>query len=226
MMSLIQIDNLSLIEDNINHIRFEIDSNESFYFRISKESHLLFYRCMIEALKGTANLQVIYDKRKKRKRTHKYKLGEQDWKEIKKITIDGCNRAWRYSEPNPCEAPDIRPRNWDDINSENFLINFYDALALIQTECFMSKYIHSQPIAINDIEMKEFEILHELVRNSFEHFIPSTWIITKEELINRAILCLNKSYSLLFESNNIIFHNSVDSLKTKMLDTRESLLHM
>ena len=45
-----KIDNIALIENGLIHIRFEMSRDKISYFRIARESHLILYRSMIEAL--------------------------------------------------------------------------------------------------------------------------------------------------------------------------------
>ena len=212
-MCIEKIDNIRLIKDNLNHIRLELLEINPYYFRIAKESHHILYRSMIEALRGTANLQITYNKKEKRKHTHYYKIDNAPWVKIQKVKISNCKFAWRFTEPIKCDPPEnISDSNWDEISHEEFLIDFYEALAMIQSECFMKKYYMSKMVSISDLEMRNLEWLHIRVRNSFEHFIPSTWIIGKIELLDVSLLCLTLSKELLFESQNIIYHQSMSDL--------------
>jgi hypothetical protein len=52
------INNLNLIENGLLHIRFGLGRDEPSFFRVAREAHLVFYRGMIEALKGSANLAI------------------------------------------------------------------------------------------------------------------------------------------------------------------------
>ena len=89
-----RIDNLSLIENCLLHLKFEISRELPSYFRIAREAHLLLYRSMIEALKGTANLVITGHSTKRR--SHKYKRHNKPWQEIHKVSIEACKRAWRF----------------------------------------------------------------------------------------------------------------------------------
>ena len=51
-----EITNLSLVENGLLHIQFELGRSAPSYFRVAREAHLLFYRSMIERLRGSANL--------------------------------------------------------------------------------------------------------------------------------------------------------------------------
>ncbi len=91
------IDNLSLIKNGLFHIKFEMKRSRPSMFRVARESHLVLYRSMIEALKGSANLAI--SGRQPKDRLHRYRLGEEPWKEIYKVPIQGCDQAWRFSTP-------------------------------------------------------------------------------------------------------------------------------
>lgn len=214
-----EIYNIRLIRDNCKHIQFELNDTSPFFFRISKEAHHAMYRSMIEALKGTSNLQVTYDRSKKRKHIHKYKRNGEPWYEIRKINIPECKLAWRFSQPHKCEEPIItKSIDWDDIAKQDFLIGFFEALAMIQSDCFMRKYIESKPVTVSDSEMVNLEWLHNVIRNTFEHFIPTNLIAAKADLIESSIICIRLTKALLFESHNIIFHYPVYNL-LKQLDS-------
>ncbi len=116
------LDNIDLIENSLDHIQFELKRSNIFYFRIGREAHLVLYRSLIEALKGTANLAISGHQSKTRQRI--YHLGNNPWKEIHKIEIEGCTKAWRYSNPNICNDPEI------DYSSINLLTLLYTILFL------------------------------------------------------------------------------------------------
>jgi len=213
----IAFDNAVLILDNLKHIEFELSIDEPFPFRIAKESHLTFYRAMIEALRGTANLQVTYDRSVKRRHTHKYKLGNSQWCEIRKAKLESCKYVWRFTEPTPCDPPDkLVSLNWDDIKKKKFLINFYEALAMVQSECFMCHFFLSKPLIVSDEAMKDLEYLHVLVRNEFEHFIPQTWSFDKAKLFQISRLCLRLTKEIFTETKSIMAHRAVPGIPNKI----------
>ena len=149
-----KIDNFHLIENGLHHIQFEMLRDKTSFFRIARESHLILYRSMIEVLKGTSNLSVTG--RPSKNRSYKYKLGNNTWQEIHKVEIDGCEKAWRFSEPTPCQEPKkLREfgNKKNQKNDNNFLIGFYDALSMIQTECFMEKYIEKRGHYVTSLVM-------------------------------------------------------------------------
>ena len=169
------IDNLNLIENGLLHIRFEHSRDEPSFFRVAREAHLILYRSMIEALKGSANLAII--SRPSKPREHKYQIGDEPWKEIHKVRVTGCNVAWRFSEPAQCEPPIINYDLQPDLpNRDDYLISFYDALAMIQADCFMQQFIYSKTVQVSDIDMQRLEWLHEDIRNKPEHFVPKSYI--------------------------------------------------
>ena len=218
-----EIYNIKLIKDNCKHASFELNSKNPSFYRIAKECHHALYRAMIETLKGTANLQITYERKCKRSHTHQYKLGDNPWLEIRKETIIGCKTAWRFSEPKECEEPAIKSRTWDLVTSNQFLINFFEALAMVQTECFMSNYIFSNKIEITDIEMKDLEWLHLTIRNTFEHYIPMTFVIGKTKLQEVSFLSLRLTRELLFESKNTMGRYPTAILLKKIVKLEEDI---
>lgn len=215
MDSMDKIDNLHLIENGLLHIQFEMSRDKTSCFRIAREAHLILYRSMIEVLKGTANLPVTG--RPSKDRNHKYKFGNNPWQEIHKVEIDGCEKAWRFSEPEQCQEPN-RSRECDNKKSQksdnNFLIGFYDGLAMIQAACFMKRYINSKIVYLKNKNMKLVEWLHEQIRNEYEHFIPKIYLAPIDDLLYVSGLCVEISRKLIIESGNIIFHNiAYDSIK-------------
>jgi hypothetical protein len=207
MENLDEIDNQRLIENNLLHLKFELSMQQPSFFRIAREAHLLLYRSMIEALKGSANLAIMGHSSKQQNR--KYMRGNGPWKEIKKEPIEGCKKAWRFSEPIPCDEPHIKKiyNGYSESNQKNFLINFYDALAKVQTECFMIRFIQSNALHVPDEDMRLLEWLHESVRNEYEHFIPKLYMAPINDLITAAGVCVHLSKSLLFQSGNVIFYD-------------------
>lgn len=97
------INNIALIRNNLRHINAELDSTRASPMRIAKESHQLLSRMMVEALRGTSNAPILGRPHKNRK--YWYKKEEEPWMAIQKEKIEGCCRAWRYSDPVPETPP-------------------------------------------------------------------------------------------------------------------------
>lgn len=106
-----RIDNMLLLENNLVHLKYELKQSNIFYFRVAKEAHLALYRSMVEALKGSANLAVT-GKAKDKSQTVKYQRGNAPWMEIHKSEVVGCKKAWRFSEPEPCDEPDMKAQDF------------------------------------------------------------------------------------------------------------------
>ena len=217
METIDKIDNLRLIENSLLHMQFELDRESPNYFRLARETHLLLYRAMIETLTHS-NWQNVAEHQSKDRST-KYQIEDKPWQEIHKVPIDGCRRAWRFSDPVMCPPPESK---FNDVFLKNVfrsldgakLIGFYDALAMIQTECFMHQFIFSKSISISNEDMKMFEWLHKAIKNEYEHFKPKFYRVGVHELLMAAELCLSVSKVLLFESVNVIFHTvTKESLK-------------
>lgn len=196
-----EIDNIKLIRNNLRHIRCELDSDEPSSMRLAKECYQLLLRMMVEALRGTANFAITG--RLQGDRKHWYRHGDSPWKMIHKESIAGCRMAWRYSEP-VLESPPPRPEQGSiERTQEDYLIGFYDLLAMIQAPCFMLRYAHSAVVSVPDSEMKLLEWLHENIRNDFEHFIPRTLLASSNDCLRAAETCLRIAVDLLTRSNNI-----------------------
>lgn len=219
------IDNLILLTNGLMHINYELSTKEPLFFRIGKESHLVFYRSMVEALRGTANLSIT-GKAKDKSRLVKYKIDDNPWLQIVKININKCKHAWRYGDPIPTQDPKIINDPFDITEMSDYLQNFYELLAKIQAECFMSQNVFSsKSIQISNDEMILLEWLHERIRNEFEHFIPKHYSVLISDLVDSSILCLKFSFKLLFESGNVIFHTDNSLMKSIIDKNIEILIH-
>ena len=98
---------------------------------------------------------------------------------------------------------------------EEYLIGFYDALAMMQSECFMGQFTHSKTVPLPDDDMKTLEWLHERIRNEYEHFVPKYYSAPVTDLLGATRLSLDVSGRLLFESVNVLFHAiAQDDLQT------------
>jgi len=205
-----KIDNLRLIENSLLHMQFELERESPSYFRLAREAHLLLYRSMIESLTHS-NWQNVTGHRSKN-HSVKYLLKNKPCQEIHKVKIDGCDKAWRFSDPVASAQPpenrinEVFLKNVFRSLDEAWLIGFYDALAMIQTENFMHQFIFSKSIMISDEDMKMLEWLHESIRNEYEHFIPKLYWAPVYDLLCATQLCLSVSKFLLFESGNVLFH--------------------
>ena len=199
-----EITNLQLLENGLLHIKFECDRATPSLFRIAREAHLLLYRSMVEGLRGSANLAITA--RLSKDRSVCYERGSGQWHEIHRSDIPQCRKAWRFSEPSACAPPRVSTSNPAQSRHRDFLIGLYDALAMIQTECFMDRSVHSRWQRVSDQDMQHFEWLHERVRNEYEHFIPKLYIAPSSDLLHAASLCLTTADVVVFESNNVLFH--------------------
>ena len=227
MSELESIDNLSLIKNGLCHIEFELNGVTPSMFRAARESHLVFYRSMIEALKGSANLAVTG--RPSQDRVHQYRLGNEPRKEIHKVPVPGCRKAWRFSQPVLCEPPEIDYTAVPEAKRDDYLISFYDALSMIQADRFMRLYFMSRVVPVTDHEMQLLEWLHEDIRNEYEHFVPKAYMAPVSPLIELTILSLRLSRELLFDSKPVIPSDAyvrlavmIDSIIDKLTTTKDS----
>jgi hypothetical protein len=208
-----EINNLRLIENGLLHVQFELEQEEPSYFRVAREAHMVLYRAMIETLRGSANLAVTG--RLSKNPSFKYQRGTAQWQEIHRsdTNIAGCKNAWRFSDPVGCASPQPPKVKSEQPSSDDYLIKFYSAVAMIQTECFMGRFVHSRRSVIVDNDMKILEWLHEDVRNEYEHFVPKFYIAPVHDLLMAAETCFRVCDDLLFHSNNVLF----DAMQQKHL---------
>ena len=213
-----KIDNIKLIRNNLRHINFELVSNKPSPMRIAKECHQLLLRMMVEALRGTANLAITGRPTKDRKYWYRGRPNDS-WKVIQKENIEGCSKAWRYSEPVLESPPGFPERENSDLPlPDNYLLGFYDLLAMIQAPCFMLRYSHSTVVSVSNTEMQLLEWLHEEIRNDFEHFIPKILLACSDDCLRASEICLRLTIDLLTKSNNVI-SDGVDDLQTELCST-------
>ena len=138
--------------------------------------------------------------------------------------IEGCCRAWRYSGPVPESPPCSHKRRVSKTKRGDFLVGFYDLLAMIQAPCFMHRYVHSEVVSVSDTEMHLLEWLHEEMRNDFDHFIPRNLLVCSDDCRRGAELCLRLALDLLTKSNNVnVLQDGLDGLRTELNSTRVSV---
>ena len=195
------IDNPLLIENNFIHLEFELEQEHRNFLRVVKEAHTVLYRTMIEALRGSANLSIT-GKSTDSNRVVKSKSDVQ-WTEIRKKSIPSCKKAWRFSDPKECEEPIMRKDRQSERQFDNYLIGFFDALAMVQTDAFMGQYVFSKAVQVSDEEMKTLEILHSY-KNEFDYYVPKSFLAHKSDIRNLLEPCLRIVKALFFESGNIM----------------------
>ena len=90
-----RIENMSLVQNGLDHIEFELARQKSSYFPTARESHLTLYRAMIECLRGTANIAVTF--KPTGNQEHTYQFDNQPIKKIHKERVPekaGRNSLW------------------------------------------------------------------------------------------------------------------------------------
>jgi hypothetical protein len=209
------INNLLLLDSNLRHIGFELSRPRPSFFRAARESHLALLRSMVEALRGTANFAISGPR--KRARLTQYQIGNNRWKEIHRVEVTGCKKAWRFSLPSPCSPPELTPpKPSQSIADEQRLLGFYDLFAMIQTECFMIHVYRARPVEVSDHELREIEWLHENVRNEFEHYIPKSYYVGIPALVSAAHLALRITDLLLYDSGTVLSHYVPRGTRTRL----------
>jgi len=223
------IDNIKLIDNGLRHIEFEMLSDGPSLFRVLRESHSVFYRSMIEVLRGSDNFFITGRNNDKDKKLS-FKSGNDSWKEVKKgAFVNGCERAWKFTEPEECAEPNsldepITDEEW--IKNQKWLVAFYEALAMVQSQPFMLRFTCSNILTVSDDEMKTLEWAHEKIRNEYEHFVPKLYSSDQIELKTGALLLLDKSEYLLFESGNVVCPDSgiLNKIRVKICCLRFKLM--
>lgn len=192
------ISNISLIENNLAHILFEMRQSQPSHFRIAREAHQCLLRSLVHALNAGNGLAITTSLGKRPSFQHQ--RGNEPWKEVHKESIGGCAHAWRFSAPAPCPPPEGERKRITEPGRR--LLAFYDLLAMAQSDIFMGQYTFSRPLSVADKDMKTLEWLHENVRNEYEHFAPKFYSAPITDLVAAAELCLRLTEELLFRSGN------------------------
>lgn len=211
-----EIDNIALIWDNVRHMDFELGREQAAAFRLAREAHQILLRCMVEALRGTANLAITGRPQDTKRRLYFCRDGKH-WHVIEKTIVPDCRMGWRYSSPRACEEPRVSVEDPPDEQIfDDYLRGFYDLLAMIQAEAYMKQYYMSKSVAVSDAEMYTLEWLHERVRNEFEHFVPKLFLVHRDSCLGAAGICLKLSKELLFESGNVVHLEGVMALRDEI----------
>ena len=192
--------NLDLLGDNLRHLRLELCMDRPLWFRVGKEAYHTLCRMMVEALRGSANLDITGSRRAKNRR-HYYHLGDTTWKMIERCSVPTCRLAWRFSDPVPQEPP--KDSSDGERAADDKLVGFFDLLAMIQAECFMSRLVEARPVVVSDADMRTLEWLHESIRNEFEHFMPKLYGADLSDLKRGAKISVELSLRLVTQSGNI-----------------------
>ena len=90
------------------------------------------------------------------------------------------------------------------------LINFWKALELCQDENCMGRYVDSQPLVLTAEEKQDIEDLVSLFRNSFEHFMPKTWLIALTRFPKPAITALRTIQFIALDTGTILHRLRLD----------------
>ena len=219
------IENIDLIQNNFNHILYEFESSKPSYFRIGLECHNSLLRTMVEVLRGTSN-SVVTNKFANKDKTMVFKVGNKPEVLIKKASAKGCNFAWRFSSPQEIPNYKITNNNIRDVEERDYLIGFYDLLAMIQCDYFMKYYTQANTITISDDELGYLEWLHQEIRNKYEHFVPKSYGAPINELLLASQICIRICEEILVNPTNIyfmyddkIFEEVINKIKQKIDST-------
>ncbi len=226
-----KVSNLLLLDNNLYHVGFELARKRPSFFRVARESHLALLRAMVEALRGTANFDIVvpWNKKRNKNRAIQIQMGNQEWQQIHRIEVTGCKKAWRFSAPVPCAPPAIAPSQQlntiaKQTEPDEKLIGFYDLLAMIQTDCFMTHSYGATSTQIDNQELRLLEWLHENIRNEFEHYIPKLYWVCTPSLVAASHLALRIIQWLLRDSRSI--HSVPRGTHTRLAKMTSSLHHL
>ena len=207
------IQNIDLIHNNLDHAYYELTKSAPSYFRIAVEVHNVLLRSMVEVLKGTANSFVVRGLMNRTKQMY-FTIGSGPQIMIQKEKVENCNHAWRFSKPET--VGEIENHSNDkrfEGSSNDYLVGFYDLLAMIQCDYFMEYFSQTTTIIINDEDLHTLDWLHEMIRNRYEHFVPKSYGAPIIDLIESSLLCLEICTKLLVEPTFI--HAMHDDEKIK-----------
>jgi len=206
--------NLSLLDNGLRHVSFELRQESPSFFRVGRECHLVLLRAMVEALRGSANLDIV-GRSKDKHRVVWYRLGDGPWQEIRKEAVPGCREAWRYSAPKVIPAP-TPPRSAKERIFDDYLLGFYELLAKVQADFFMIRQYGACAAQLSDSDLGCLEWLHERVRNEFEHFVPKSYAVEVQSLLSGSFVALHLSHFLLFESGAALLLQCPNGLKDRL----------
>lgn len=201
------IDGLSLVENGLEHILFEASRPKPSYFRVTREAHHILYCSMVQALTRGAGIGVTAPLSP----PIRYGRDGQSWEIHREPPVPGCNHVWRFSAPVACPPPELPPASEhlkslarDATRTNRHLIGFCDALAMIQTDCYMGRYMYATPVLVSDEEMSILEGVHDDIRNMYEHLTLDLYSAPGKALRLAAALCLRLTESLLFKSGTVV----------------------
>ena len=216
------IENIDLIKNNFEHILHEFESSEPSFFRVAFESHNSLLRTMVEVLRGTSN-SIVTNRFSDKEKKMVFKVGDKPEVLIKKVNVEDCNYAWRFSTPQVISNYKFGNNSIRDIEDRDYLIGFYDLLAMIQCDYFMKYYTQATTIIINDKELKDLEWLHQEIRNKYEHFIPKAYGAPINDLLYVSQICIRICEEILVNPTNIYFMYDDKIFKKFILNIKQNI---
>ncbi len=159
---------------------------------------------MVEVLRGTSN-SIVTNKFSDKEKKMVFKVGNKPEVLIKKVNVEGCKYAWRFSSPQIISNYKISNSDIRDVEDNDYLIGFYDLLAMIQCDYFMKYHTQATTVIINESELKDLEWLHQEIRNKYEHFIPKAYGAPINDLLYVSQICIRICEEILVNPTNIYF---------------------
>ena len=110
-----------------------------------------------------------------------------------------------------------RGKNGEIIKTKNgeLLISFDAAIKLCQNPLYMNMTVMSKCLILTDAQKESIRKLKDVLRNRFEHFIPTGWSIEIHGLPEISLNILEIIYFLALESGNYTYLNDFQKRKIK-----------
>lgn len=95
------------------------------------------------------------------------------------------------------------------------LISFDEAIKRCQDPSFMTMTVMSKCLILTNAQKESIRKLKNVLRNRFEHFIPTSWSIEIHGLSEISLNILEIIHFLAFESGNYVYLNTSQKRKIK-----------
>jgi len=90
------------------------------------------------------------------------------------------------------------------------LIGFNEALKRCQNPQWMIQYLHSKCLQLSKEQEASIKFLKNILRDSFQHFVPRGWLIEIHGMPQMVIDCLDVIRFLAIESGNCFYKASLE----------------
>ncbi len=221
------VENIDLVKSDLTHLNFELERKATNYFRIAVEAHSCLLRAMVQVLKGPTNFNIILLKQDQHKNmTYTFHINSNKPVYLEENIVPGCKKAWRFRTK---ELKDTslsskhNPKRWHEHYENEYLKNFFELLAMLQSDYFMKFYTQANTLSISDEDMKTLEWLHFEIRNAIEHFIPKDYGAPIYDLLKGSLICLGLSSQCLVDSGSLCATYDENEIKNLMSPAIEKI---